>query len=116
MDIDNKKKSKASEPLPVASGKRRRREIVLTDQMDPVFLKTKEEVTESINKFFDDCDPALRNQGFGWGYTPSVAKDMHERVSAEKSLKMVEYYKDKPASLLESDKALCEGMLLLLIA
>ena len=116
MEIEiNNKKTKAStemESLDGASQKKKvRAALTLVDEMDPVFKITKEELTASINKWFDDCDPSLRETCFGWGYYPMVAKEMHERRSATRTLSLyAEYYKDKAALLLENDKALCEGI------
>lgn len=112
IEINTKKTKASTESLADAPQKKKvRAMLTLVDKDDAVFKMTKEELKVSLANWFDACDPSLRKTCFGWGFSPKVAKEMHERRSVRKALEMYDtYYKDKPASLLADDKALCEGI------
>ena len=108
--IENTKKTKASEEMLCNEMTKKPRRIAaqpFADLSDPIFAMTEDEIRQSLSDWFDACDTRLQNQGYGWAYTPSVAKDF---VKSGKIRTCLDYYKDKSAALLETDKALCEGL------
>lgn len=101
MEIENKKKTKYFEWEDHAPQKKARG---LLSETDPELRMREEEIAQSFVDWMDSCDDTFRRRGFG-----EFSVEEYIKVN---SRSCAPFYEDHPSdiALLESDKALCEGI------